>query len=463
MLDAVFLSVLNMSITASLVTLVVLPVRFFLKKAPKIFSYALWSVVLFRLICPFSFESSIALLPINSTPISQDILYSAQPRINTGLVTVDNIVTTILPVSNIGDSVNPLQVLMHVGSIIWFAGMAAMSIYSIIQLVRLKQRLIGSTPLRDNIYLSDHISSPFVMGLIKPKVYLPSSMAKTEHTFIIAHEEYHIKRYDHIARIVSFAALTVHWFNPFVWFAFILSGKDMEMSCDEAVMRKMGTDIRAEYSESLLRFATGRKSINVTPLAFGEGDTKDRVKNVMRYKKPMFGVALVSVVICVAVIICFSVNPVRLPVDNSVNAVIPVWSQDKRNVGYPSAAEKGQPRQFHILTVDDSAPTGCDYGRTATLDTLGMLSELENMQGFTFSEATAEHAYVKFSFLDEKPESIYLRYISEDEWQTEYPIDSGNYYIKIPPTIGRYSFFADITWNDQTQETVYFSVLVDNI
>lgn len=304
MLDMLFLSVLNMSITASFVILVVLLVRLFLRRAPKIFSYTLWAVVLFRLICPFSLESAVGFLPVSKTPIPQDIVYSAKPQIDTGLDIVDKVINPMLPVpNNTEDSINPLQVWVFAGGVIWQIGIFVMLIYSIIQFVGLNRKLVGSTPLRDNIYLADHISSPFVMGVIKPHIYLPSSMNETEQAFVIAHEQYHIKRFDHIARILAFIALTIHWFNPLAWLDFVLSGRDMEMSCDEAVMRGMDKDIRADYAQSLLRFATGRRFINATPLTFGEGNTKDRVKNVMNYKKPAFWVialALIAVIVLCA-------------------------------------------------------------------------------------------------------------------------------------------------------------------
>lgn len=309
MLGGLFLWIINMSITASCVILMVLLVRPFLKKAPKVFSYALWVVVLFRLICPISFESAIGLLPVNKTPIPQDIAYSLEPQIDTGLSIVDNAVNPILPTpNNMSNSFNPLQMWILVGSIIWAIGMLVMLIYSFIQFVRLKGKLVGSMPLQDNIYLADHINAPFVMGFIKPNIYLPSSTSKTEQEFIIAHELYHIKRLDHIARILGFIALTIHWFNPLVWLAFVLSGKDMEMSCDEAIMQKMSADIRAEYSQSLLRFATGRQYITATPLAFGEGDTKDRVKNVMNYKSPMLWVMALALITVVVLCVGFATN-----------------------------------------------------------------------------------------------------------------------------------------------------------
>lgn len=347
MLDGLFLSVLNMSMAASLVILVVLLVRLLLKKAPKIFSYALWAVVLFRLICPFSFESAIGLLPINKTPIPHDIAYQAQPQVDTGINIVDNMVNPMLPIpNNAENSVNPLQIWVFVGSAIWAIGMLAMLLYSIIQFVRLKKKLIGATPLQDNIYLADHISSPFVMGFIKPNIYLPSSMAKTEQVFIIAHENYHIRRFDHIARILGFIALTIHWFNPLAWLAFVLSGKDMEMSCDEAVMRKMDTDIRAEYSKSLLRFATGRKFITATPLAFGEGDTKDRVKNVMRYKKPMLWVSIIAVIAVVCVVVGLMSNtknnPIPVPNSNEVTSIRIEQINEGGTLGVIETTDKNQ-------------------------------------------------------------------------------------------------------------------------
>lgn len=340
MLDTLFLLVLNMSITASFVILMVLLVRLFLKKAPKIFSYALWAVVLFRLISPFSFESVLGLVPINKQPIQENIVYSTESQINTGLNIVDNTINTILPIpNNTSESINPLQRWVFVGSVIWVIGITAMLIYSIIQFLMLKRNLIGSTPLRDNIYLTDYITSPFVIGFIKPKIYLSSSLADTEQEFIIIHEQCHIMRLDHITRILAFMALTLHWFNPLVWLAFILSGKDMEMSCDEAVMKKMDTDIRAEYSQSLLRFASGRKIISAALLTFGESDTKGRIKNVMKYKKPMrlVSIAAITTVICVAVGLMSSPKSEPVPINAERSSVEKLWENRTKYVGNHSA------------------------------------------------------------------------------------------------------------------------------
>ncbi len=306
-MDSIFLNLLSMSFTASFVIMAVLAIRLVLKKAPKIFSYAIWVVVLFRLLCPFSFESAIGLIP-SSEPIPQSIVYEAEPQINTGFEIIDNSVNEILPSATPTASVNPIQIWIFFGRIIWSVAIFAILLYSVIQYVLLKRKLIGAKPLKDNIYLADGINSPFVMGLINPRIYLPSSLQKSEFDFIIAHEKCHIKRLDHITRVLSFIALALHWFNPFAWVAYILSAKDMEMSCDEAVLKNMGSEIRAEYAISLLRLATGKKMIFATPLAFGEGDTKSRVKNVMKYKKPVVWVSVVTLLVAVCVAVGFGTN-----------------------------------------------------------------------------------------------------------------------------------------------------------
>lgn len=309
MLDKLFLSVLNMSLVASYVIILVLLARLVFKKTPKIFSYALWGVVLLRLLCPLSFESALSLIPVAKQPIPQDIIYSQAPQISTGMAVIDNVINPILPIpTDIGASINPIQIWLFIGEIIWILGIVVMAIYSVISYRKLKRSLATSTPVKDNIYLTDHISTAFVLGMIRPKIYIPSSLLENEQKYIIAHELCHIKRLDHITRMLGFIALSLHWFNPLVWIAFVLSGKDMELSCDEAVMKNMDTDIRAEYSQSLLQFSAHKKIIHATPLAFGEGDTKERIENVLNYKKPRFWVVLVAIIAVFSFGIGFATN-----------------------------------------------------------------------------------------------------------------------------------------------------------
>lgn len=308
----VFLQVLNMSLTASIIIIFILVARLLLKKAPKVFSYAMWSIVFFRLLCPVSFESMFSLLPVNTSPLSTNTLYSETPQISTGITTVDNAINPILPTpANGASDDNPLLIAATIGESLWIMGIVLLLTYSIVSLLRLRKKLIGAVKLHDNIFLADHIASPFVIGLFRPRIYLPWTLSEREQGYIILHEQTHIRRFDHIIKIVAFAALCIHWFNPLVWVAFTLSSQDMEMSCDESVMKRLGPSIKEDYSASLLSLATGGKIIAGTPLAFGEGDTKSRIKNVLHYKKPALGVMLAALVAVAAIFIAFASNPQR--------------------------------------------------------------------------------------------------------------------------------------------------------
>ncbi|MFV0343430.1 MAG: M56 family metallopeptidase [Anaerocolumna sp.] len=297
MLSNVFLQILNMSFTASIVTILVLFVRLFLKKTPKVFSYALWLVVLIRLLIPFSFESIYSLIPTKIEPISQDIMFSNTPSVDTGVTIINNSVNALLPAPVGLVSVNPMQVWIFIGSSIWLSGIVIFITYHLIQLVRLWRRLKSASYYRERIFISDRIQTAFVMGIFRPHIYLPTNLRESEVDYILIHEQTHIKRLDHLMRLISFLALSIHWFNPVVWIAFGISGKDMEMSCDESVINKIGNHFKKDYSESLLTLATGRRMGVGTPLAFGEGDTIGRIKNVLKYKKPRFWMIGLSMII----------------------------------------------------------------------------------------------------------------------------------------------------------------------
>ena len=316
--NEVFSQVLNMSLTASVVILFVLAARFLLRKAPKIFSYTLWAVVLFRLLCPVAFTSPVSLLELFHTPVDE-----SQGIISTVTYIHVNVANStqqgnVNPVPNIQKKVNnpqqEEQTLAEadrrtIAARIWLMGLLMMVTYSLVQYALLRRRLIGSVCLRKNYYLTDHIDTPFVMGIFRPRIYLPSDIPVRERCFIIAHERHHIRRGDNLIKLAAYAALCIHWFNPLVWVAFVLAGKDMEMSCDEAVIQKLGAHIRADYSATLLRLATGRRIIASTPLAFGEGDTKGRVKNMAKWKKPKLWVTVAALVLCLAVLAACAVNP----------------------------------------------------------------------------------------------------------------------------------------------------------
>lgn len=306
MLDQLFLQILNMSFTASFVILFVLIARLFLKKSPKMFSYALWAVVLFRLICPFSFESMFSLLPTKVSPISQDI-----SKIDTGIPAINYTLNSSLPAATPYASTNSMQVWVFLGKVTWLVGIAILLMYSIVSLLKVQKRLKKAVHERDNIYLAEHLRTAFVVGVIRPKVYLPTVLGDEEKQYILLHEQMHIQRLDHVIKILSFFVLCLHWFNPLVWVAFFSSGRDMEMSCDEMVIEQLGNDVKKNYSSSLLALATGRRIIAGAPLAFGEGDTKSRVKNVLNYRKPRSWMIMSAVILVVATSIGLAVNPIN--------------------------------------------------------------------------------------------------------------------------------------------------------
>ena len=300
-----FSLVLGMSGTASVVVLLVLLARLALRRAPKRFSYALWAVVLFRLLCPLSLESAFSLLP--SAGIVPTAGYGGQQaqvvQIQTGLPDLDRPVNDFFlrhPYQGTPDlpeyaETIPSPVIPQTGdapdwrtvpAAVWLAGITALLGWSVLSLLRLRRSLQEAVPLAGEagVWTAGRAPSPFVLGLLRPRIYLPAGLPASERDYILLHERTHIRRLDHIFRALAWLAAVVHWFNPLVWLAFQLAGKDMEMSCDEAVLRKIGRDVRADYSTSLLRLSTGG-NLPVGPLAFGDSGPKSRIKNVLNYKK----------------------------------------------------------------------------------------------------------------------------------------------------------------------------------
>jgi len=207
---------------------------------------------------------------------------------------------------------DPLEFLMSAATMLWLLGIMAMLLYSAVSLMQLRRKLVGAVWLRDNIHLADHISMPFVIGLFRPEIYLPSAILSEEQDYIILHEQTHIRRLDHIVKMIAFLTLAMHWFNPLVWVAFVCSVKDMEMSCDERVLKQMGGGIKTAYSTSLLSLATGRKLVNGSLLAFGEGNIKGRIKNIMNFRKPAVWMVITTVIACIAVTLLLLANPAKV-------------------------------------------------------------------------------------------------------------------------------------------------------
>lgn len=311
-MENIFLEILNMSITASWLTLAVIVLRCILKKAPKSLRVILWAMVGIRLVCPFSFESVLSLLPSKET-VSEDILYAQNPTIESGVPVINNAVNNFLG-SNFSaeptNSVNPLQVMTYVSSYIWVIGIAVMLCYTIFSFLRIKKKVAEALLLNENIFICDRIDTPFILGIFRPCIYLPSSMNDEDRELVIAHEKAHISRRDHLWKPLGFLLLTVYWFNPVMWIAYILLCKDIELACDEKVIKKEDIGIKKAYSNALINCSAERKLISACPLAFGETGVKSRIKSVLSYKKPAFWVILVAVIAVVVTGVCFLTDPV---------------------------------------------------------------------------------------------------------------------------------------------------------
>lgn len=295
LLETLFPTVLNMSITGSIVIVVLLCLRPLMNIAPRIFAYSLWIVVLFRLLCPVTLRADFSMLGLLDLPVTEDasieyipsdIVSNPFPKVDFLVADATDLVNTNLPKGWDQVEEKPLADGMAVATVLWLAGFTALLTFSVHSLNKLQRSLQSAHLLRENIYLSDHLGTPLVLGIFRPKIYLPTSLTREEQDYVLMHEDYHIRRCDHVMKHLSFAALCIHWFNPLVWIAFWLSDKDMEMSCDEAVVKEMDKNTRCNYSGTLLRVAAGRLVIPGGPLCFCEGDPKGRIRNILKWKKP---------------------------------------------------------------------------------------------------------------------------------------------------------------------------------
>jgi beta-lactamase regulating signal transducer with metallopeptidase domain len=309
-MDKLFLSVLNMSLTASFVIAAIALARFALHqiRAPKAVAYALWAVALFNLLCPFKPPSVFSLNPLKPAPIPLDIGMQAAPRIDSGVTVLNNAASAVLSAATPAAGANPLQIWTGVGAYLWAFGVAAMLIYAVASYVLLKRKLRFATKRDGNVFETDGIRSPFVLGFINPKIYLPVGLADSDLGYILCHERTHVKRRDYLVKPVAFFALALHWFNPLVWLAYFLLNADMEMSCDERVLRELGGEVKTVYSTALLNLAAGRRLAGLSPLAFGEGGVKERVKNVMDFKKRSRVIVVAAVALVAVLSVGFAVG-----------------------------------------------------------------------------------------------------------------------------------------------------------
>lgn len=310
-MNELFLKIINMSISASWLVLAVLLLRFVLKKAPKWVNVLLWGIVAVRLICPFSFESALSLIPSAET-FPEKIISGPSFDVQTGITPIDNRINDYLGdryFEGVTVPANNGNNIMTILTIVWTIGILLLVAYTVISYWRLHREIDTAVRYKDNIFQSENVSSPFVLGIIKPRIYLPFSMNDQDLEHVVAHEQAHICRKDHWWKPLGFLLLTVHWFNPLMWLAYVLLCRDIELACDEKVIKELSNEERADYTQALVACSVNRRMIAACPLAFGEVGVKERVKSVMNYKKPAFWIIVLAVITCVVVAVCFLTNP----------------------------------------------------------------------------------------------------------------------------------------------------------
>lgn len=353
-MDDVFLKLVNLSISASWLILAVLVLRFVLKKAPKWVMPLLWGVVALRLVCLFSIESALSLIPSAETIPSEIVTETREPVLYEQ-ATLDIVTNPTLPSAAevpVGVSRQQAQVDFNIYSVLWLAGMAALLVHALVSAGKLKRKLATAILLRDNIYESEFVDSPFVFGVVKPNIYLPMHMDEGTAAYVIAHERAHLARRDHWWKVLGYLVLALHWFNPLVWVAYILFCRDIELACDEKVVKGLDGAARADYSQALLSCAAPKRAVAACPLAFGEGNIKMRVKSALHYKKPAFWVAAAAVLAVVIMAVCFLTNP------RSERGSL-VWAQ-KLNAADVASIElyvpaEGEARQYKKLDTEEMA------------------------------------------------------------------------------------------------------------
>lgn len=354
-MEAVFIKLLNMSIAAGWLILAVVFLRAVLKRAPKSIRRILWALVTIRLVLPYSPESFLSLIPSAET-VSPDILYAETPEIHSGIYALNTFVNPAIseilaPAADAG--IAPAHMIASAASVVWMIGMAALILYGAVSFVRLRRRVADAVIMRDNLWQSEKVTSPFVLGLFRPRIYLPPGMDEESMAYVVAHERTHISLCDHWIKPLGFLILTVYWFNPLVWLAYILLCRDIELACDERVVKQMSTDEKKAYSKALLACSVDRRTTAACPLAFGEVGVKQRIKNVLHYKKPAFRIIIAALASCVIVALCFLTNPKKTvpePFGRSFRVDAVVYNDLRFSFTYtPDTAPRYRITDDHVL------------------------------------------------------------------------------------------------------------------
>lgn len=364
----IFLGFLNRSLAAGILILAVVLVRLVFKKAPRWLLCALWALAAVRLVCPVSIESVLSLIP-SAEPVQPEIIVSAQPAITSGIPAVDAIVNPPLAAAftpSPAQSANPLQIWTFVAACVWLAGIAALLLYAAVSALRLRLRVRTAVRLEGKVYQSEFVSSPFILGVIRPRIYLPFGLEAGAQAMVLAHERAHLRRGDQLWKPLGYLILTAYWFNPVCWLAYILFCRDIEAACDEKVVRELGEGCKAAYSRALLACSVPRKLITACPLAFGETEVKSRIKSVLNYKKPAFWLVLAAVLVSAAVAVCFLTDPKREdPAQNPPAAEEAAAQAPAQSIDASSAPEPAIDEQAGL---DPDFFTGTDgYGNSVTV------------------------------------------------------------------------------------------------
>ena len=365
----IFLKIVNMSISACWIVLAIILLRFVLKKAPKWINCVLWGLAGLRLVLPFSFESVFSLIP--SAETITKVPDSPRPQINSGVSVIDNQINDYLQGNYFEGVTRPMGNFVDITTllaIVWIIGIVALLIYTLVSFLRLKRKIGTAVLLRDNIYQSEAVVSPFVLGIIKSKIYLPFNMNDQDMDHVIAHEQAHIRRKDYLWKPLGFLILTLHWFNPMVWLGYVLLCRDIELACDEKVVKELNNEQRADYSQALLTCSVNRRMIAACPLAFGEVGVKDRIKSVLNYKKPAFWIIVVAIVVSITVAVCFLTNPVNSSIYNSR------YETGKCLYSYVVSADKETKSNELVFDITSDGKVYKIFG-DGTTDELGVLKE----------------------------------------------------------------------------------------
>lgn len=310
-MEALFLKVVNMSIAAGWLVIAVMLLRLLLKKAPKSAAVLMWALVGIRLVCPFALESPLSLIPSTQT-IPENFTTADTPAVQSGISAVNSAVnpaisSALAPAAE--ESANPAQVIVFAACVIWVAGMAVMLLYVIISFLATQRKVRESIPYKENIRLCDQIGTPFIFGVFRPVIYLPSGIDRQDSIYVTAHEKAHLRRHDHWWKPLGFFLLAIHWFNPLVWAAYFLFCRNIEFACDEQVIKEMGPGVKKPYAHALINCSAPRSSLAACPLAFGEAGVKARIRSVLNYRKPGFWIVTAAAVVCVILAVCFLTSP----------------------------------------------------------------------------------------------------------------------------------------------------------